>query len=126
MEFTPLIITHIVTATAALVFGGITLAMRKGTQAHRLFGRLWVVLMAATALVSFGIQRNGHFSVIHLLSAGTLIGLTASIYAVMHGRIHAHRRGMTATYVGLAIAGAFTLLPQRRLGNLLWSAVGLI
>lgn len=126
MEFTPLIITHIVTATAALVFGGITLAMRKGTHVHRLFGRLWVVLMAATALVSFGIQRSGHFSVIHLLSAGSLLALTASIYAVVQGRIHAHRRGMTVTYIALAIAGVFTLLPGRRLGGLLWSAVGLI
>lgn len=126
MEFTPLIFTHLATAAGALVFGGITLALRKGTQVHRLFGRLWVALMAITALVSFGIQSSGHFSWIHLLSIGTLAGLAASIYAVIKGNIHAHRRGMAGTYIGLAIAGVFTLLPGRRLGDLLWNAVGLV
>lgn len=126
MEFTPLILVHIATAAGALLFGGITLVMRKGTHTHRLFGRLWVSLMVVTALVSFGIRVSGHFSWIHLLSVGTLIGLAASIYAVIRGNISAHRRGMVSTYIGLAIAGAFTLLPGRRLGAMLWSAVGLI
>lgn len=126
MEFTPLIITHIATAAGALVFGGVTLALRKGTPVHRLFGRLWVVLMVSTALVSFGIRHTGHFSWIHLLSAWTLVALAASIYAVIRGNVRAHRRGMTSTYIGLAIAGAFTLLPGRRLGDLLWNAAGLI
>lgn len=126
MEFTPLIIAHIATAGGALVFGGITLALRKGTQVHRLFGRLWVALMATTALVSFGIQSSGHFSWIHLLSAGTLVSLVASIAAIIRGNVSAHRRGMTGAYIGLVIAGAFTLLPGRRLGELLWSAVGLV
>ncbi|HEY0844199.1 MAG TPA: DUF2306 domain-containing protein [Noviherbaspirillum sp.] len=125
MEFTPLIIVHIATATGALVFGGATLAMRKGTPTHRVFGRLWVALMVATALVSFGIQSRGHFSWIHLLSVGTLVGLAASIFAVIRGNISAHRRGMAGTYIGLAIAGAFTLLPGRRLGDLLWNTIGL-
>jgi len=126
MEFTPLIITHIATAAGALVFGGVTLALRKGTTVHRVFGRLWVALMVTTALVSFGIKSGGHFSAIHLLSAGTLAGLAASIYAVIRGNIRAHRRGMMAAYAGLAIAGVFTLLPGRRLGDLLWNAVGLV
>jgi len=33
---------------------------------------------------------------------------------------------MTSTYVGLVIAGMFTLLPDRRLGHVLWTVVGLI
>lgn len=126
MEFTPLIIAHIATATGALLFGGLTLALRKGTTMHRLFGRFWVMLMAGTALVSFGIQTQGHFSWIHLLSAGTLIALVASIAAVIRGHVSAHRRGMTGAYIGLVIAGAFTLMPGRRLGDLLWNAVGLV
>lgn len=126
MEFTPFILFHVATAAGALLFGGITLVMRKGTTMHRLFGRLWVSLMVVTALVSFGIRVTGHLSWIHLLSVGTLIGLAASIYAVIRGNISAHRRGMVSTYIGLAIAGAFTLLPGRRLGALLWSAAGLI
>ena len=123
MEFTPVIVAHIAAATGALVFGGATLMMRKGTPAHRLFDRTWVLLMALTALVSFGIRSNGSFSWIHLLSAGTLAALAASIYAVIRGNIRAHRRGMISAYIGLAVAGVFTLLPGRRLGGLLWTAL---
>lgn len=126
MEFTPLILAHIGTAAGALVFGGITLGLRKGTSTHRLFGRLWVVLMTSTALISFGIRSSGHFSAIHLLSVTALVGLAAAIYAVMRGNIKAHRRGMTSTYISLVVAGAFTLLPGRRLGDLLWNTVSLI
>lgn len=126
MLFTPIILIHLVTAAGALVFGGITLAMRKGTRLHKAMGRIWAALMIVTALVSFGIRTQGHFSPIHVLSVVTLVAVTASIFAAMHGRINAHRRGMTGAYIGLAVAGAFTLLPGRRLGDLLWNAVGLV
>jgi uncharacterized membrane protein len=125
MEYPAIVIAHIAAATGALVFGAVTLTMRKGTATHRMFGRIWVALMAVTALVSFGIQSNGSFSWIHLLSVGTLVALAASIYAVIRGNIKAHRRGMMGAYAGLAIAGVFTLLPGRLLGSLLWTAVGI-
>ena len=126
MQFTPVIITHVASAAGALVFGAVTLSLRKGTTLHRVLGRTWVVLMALTALVSFWIQASGHFSWIHLLSVGTLLALVSSIYAAIRGNIHAHRKGMISAYTGLAIAAVFTLLPGRRLGALLWGAVGLI
>lgn len=126
MEFTPIIIAHVATAGGALIVGAATLVMRKGTPAHKLSGRIWVALMAATALVSFGIRSNGTFSWIHLLSVWTLAALAASIYAIIRGNVKAHRKGMMSAYAGLAIAGVFTLLPGRRLGHLLWSTVGLV
>lgn len=126
MEFTPLILIHTAAALGAVVIGGATLLMKKGTWRHKLFGRSWVVLMLATAIVSFWIKRSGEFSPIHILSVAAIAGIAMSIYAVMHGKIMAHRRGMTAVYVSLVVAGAFTLLPQRRLGQLVWNAVGLI
>ena len=126
MAFTPVILAHVATAVGALVFGGITLAARKGSTMHRIFGRIWVVLMLTTALVSFGIQTKGHFSAIHLLSVITLVGVSAAIFAAMKGRIQAHRRGMSAAYISLVIAGMFTLLPGRLLGNTVWHAIGLI
>ena len=126
MAFTPIIIAHIAAATGALAFGAVTLTMRKGTPMHKLFGRIWVVLMAATALVSFGIRSNGTFSWIHLLSLWTLLALARSIYAIIRGNVKAHRHGMISAYVGLSIAGVFTLLPGRRLGSMLWTAVGLV
>jgi uncharacterized membrane protein len=126
MEFTPVIMVHLVTAVAALVMGGVMLAMRKGTRMHRLVGRTWVALMLTTALVSFGIRSGGHFSWIHLLSVSALAGLALAIYAVMKGRIARHRRVMIAVYAGLVIAGSFALLPDRRLGYLVWHAVGIV
>jgi uncharacterized membrane protein len=117
---------HIAAATGAVVLGGLTLALRKGTPLHRLFGRAWILLMLTTALVSFGIRTKGHFTPIHILSAVTVVVVCLSIYAAMRGRISAHRRGMRLMYISLLIAGAFTLLPGRRLGALLWQAVGVI
>jgi uncharacterized membrane protein len=126
MEFTPVIVVHLVTAVAAVAIGGAMLAMRKGTRMHRLLGRTWVGLMLTTALVSFGIRHGGHFSWIHLLSVLTLVGLASAVYAVMKGRIAVHRRAMVGVYSGLVIAGSFALLPGRRLGYLVWHAVGLV
>ena len=126
MLFTPLILIHTAAALLAVLLGGATLAMRKGTRLHKILGRTWVVAMLTTAIVSFWIQRSGNFSPIHILSVAALAGLGLSIFAVMHGRINAHRRGMLAVYVSLVMAGIFTLLPQRRLGYLVWSAAGLI
>jgi uncharacterized membrane protein len=124
--FTPLILVHVAAACGALLLGGLTLFLRKGTKLHKMFGRTWVVLMLVTALVSFGIQRSGHFSAVHVLSVITLVSVSAALFAAAKGRISAHRRGMTAVYVSLVVAGIFTLLPGRRLGYLVWHAVGLV
>jgi uncharacterized membrane protein len=126
MAFTPIIVAHIAAAIGALVIGGLSFSLRKGTPLHRRLGRLWVVLMLATALLSFGIQTRGHFSWIHLLSVITLIGVPAALAAAARGNIQVHRRGMRAAYFGLLIAGMFTLLPGRRLGYLVWHAVGFV
>lgn len=126
MEFTPVILAHIATATGALVLGGIALGMRKGTRLHRLLGYSWVTLMMSTAIISFGIRTAGHLSPIHLLSVLTLIAVPAAIFAAIRGKIAMHRRGMTAAYVSLVVAGALTLLPMRQLGRIVWSGVGLI
>ncbi|WP_158590457.1 DUF2306 domain-containing protein [Noviherbaspirillum cavernae] len=126
MAFTPLILTHVLAASGALVIGGITLAMKKGTRTHRLFGRVWVALMFIAAAVSFGIQSKGHLSWIHLLSAWVLLLLGMSIYAVLKRNIKAHQRRMIGAYIGLIVAGAFSFLPNRQLGTLLLQTTGLI
>lgn len=126
MTFTPIILTHLFAALGAVIVGGIALTLKKGTPLHRWFGRIWVTLMLIAVLVSFGIQRSGHFSWIHLLSVGGIFMIGMGLYSIYRRNIHAHRRFMTGTYTGLVIAGIFTLLPWRRLGYLAWHAVGLI
>lgn len=125
MEFTPLILAHIATASMALIIGAVAFTLKKGTTRHRILGRMWIGLMVSTALMSFGIRASGNFSAIHILSVLALVGVTAALVAAIRGRINTHRRAMQATYISLSIAGAFALLPGRRLGDLLWNAIGL-
>ncbi|MCA3263168.1 MAG: DUF2306 domain-containing protein [Telmatospirillum sp.] len=119
-RLTPLIAFHISSALLALGLGAAMFARPKGTPSHRLIGRIWVASMAATAFGSFWIQSSGHFSWIHLLSAWTLFGLVMAVRNARRGNIPAHRGWMIGLYVGLAIAGAFTLLPSRLLGSLVF------
>jgi uncharacterized membrane protein len=125
LHFTPLILTHVAAAFAAVAAGAAMLAMEKGTRAHRLLGRAWVMLMAVTALVSFGIRSTGHFSWIHLLSIGALFSVGWAIRAAVRGDIRRHRRVMQFTYMGLLIAGLFALMPARRFGDLVWHIAAL-
>jgi uncharacterized membrane protein len=124
MAFTPLIVAHAIAASAALAGGAALLFMKKGSPVHRLSGRLWAALMVFTAVSSFWIRTTGRFSWIHLLSVVTLASLAYAIHAAVHGRIRAHRQTMVFNYIGLVIAAAFTLFPERPLGHVLWRALG--
>lgn len=126
MPFTPIILVHVFAALGAVVIGAFVFSMKKGTSVHRLLGRVWVILMLTTALVSFGIRSNGQFSWIHILSVVALLGVSGAVIAIVRGKIRVHQRAMTAVYASLLITGAFTLLPGRRLGDLVWHAVGLV
>ena len=111
---------HAYAALAALALGLVQLARPKGGAGHRLLGRAWVALMAGVAASSFaitGVGGPGHWSWIHLLSGWTLLMLSLGVIAARSGRIAAHRNCMLALFFGaLVITGAFTLLPGRIMG----------
>jgi len=121
--FEPAIAAHAGAALIALLLGALVLAMRKGTAAHRLAGRGWALAMAATAASSFLIEASllplstpiGRFGPIHALSLFTLWSLVAAIRAIRSGNVRAHRANMLGAFAGLAIAGAFTMVPGRTL-----------
>ncbi len=120
LEQTPTVVfIHLSAATLAFVLGIVVLVRRKGTASHKRFGQFWVLLMAFTALSSFLIQTQGHFSAIHILSVLTLVALFRGVYAIRHGDRRSHQRNMLLAYYGLVIAGLFTLDPHRLLGHLL-------
>ncbi len=124
--FTPVIVIHLATALAALGIGSLLFLRTKGTASHRLLGRAWASLMLVTAISSFWIRASGSFSWIHGLSVFTLIALAGGVYYAVKGRIGAHRKTMQGLYFGgLIVAGAFTLMPERLLGRMVWSALGL-
>lgn len=122
------IILHLATVVPALLLGPVVLLRRKGDSAHRLLGRVWACLMLATALSSAFIRTPGAgiagtgFSFIHAFTVWTLVSVPLAVRAARQGRIAAHRGMMTGLYVGLVIAGAFTLIPGRLIGTLVFGA----
>lgn len=77
MNFEPLlnaplaIQIHVAAVVPAAIIGLVIFLRRKGTKLHRVLGRVWIVLMIATAISSFFIHQInlvGGFSPIHLLS----------------------------------------------------------
>lgn len=115
---------HALGAAAALVLGIVQFAAPKGTVPHRALGWIWVVLMAGVALSSFWITEvagPGRFSWIHGLSVLTLVMLPVGVWEARRGRIGAHRRTMIGLFLGgLVVAGAFTFVPPRILGRVVF------
>ena len=114
---TPVIALHLGAALIALVLGAVQLARVKGTPAHRLLGRIWVVAMVVTAVSSFWIQSltEGHGpSYIHILSVWTLVALTVALVAIRRRKVRLHRGFMVGSYLGLVGAGiAAVAMPGR-------------
>ena len=113
---------HLALSLAAVVIGTLVLVRTKGTSSHKAFGWAWSAFMVSTALISFLIQGERRLSLIHLLSVLTLITVPLGIFFIRSKRVLAHQLTMCATFAGLVIAGAFTMLPHRILGQLIFGA----
>ncbi|MFC6621851.1 DUF2306 domain-containing protein [Novosphingobium panipatense] len=109
---------HLLSVIPALPVGAYVLLRRKGDKAHRTAGRIWGGLMMVAALSSFGLP--GGLGLIHGLSVLVLVMIPRGILQARRGNIAAHRRTMSLTYLSLAVAGMFTLLPGRLLGSWLF------
>ncbi|MBO6549720.1 MAG: DUF2306 domain-containing protein [Rhizobiales bacterium] len=113
----PVIISHLITASLALIIGAIVLLLRKGTKHHKLLGRIWASLMLYTAISSFWIGDK--FSWIHALSIWVIVGLTIAFFAIKFiqspkgTRIHAGF--MIGNYIGLWSAAIPAALTEGRL-----------
>ena len=110
---------HVLAAVAAFALGVAMFVSRKGARFHRTAGWVWVILMAVVAGSSLVITtiNPGHFSLIHLLSAFTLLVLPLAVIAARRHEVANHRRRMTGLFLGgMIFAGAFTFLP----GRLMW------
>lgn len=135
MSLTPVIAIHLSAALGAIAIGPLALWARQGPRQrpklHRAFGYAWVTLMVITAVSAIFISDNrlpniAGFSPIHLLVPVTLGGLFGAFYKLAQGDIAGHRTMMRRLYFGgCIVAGAFTLLPERFLGQLVWGQLGL-
>jgi uncharacterized membrane protein len=134
MQLTPVIAIHLSAALAALAVGPVALWARRGQAAgqaprarlHRAAGYAWVSFMLASAVSAlfirdFGLPNIGGYTPIHLFVPYTLGGLFIAFRHLLNGNIAGHRKNMIGLYLGACIgAGAFTLLPSRYLGQLVW------
>ncbi len=128
MTLTPLIAIHMSAAIAATVIGPFALWARLGRQQHprlhRAFGYAWVTLMVVTAasamfIRDFRLPNLAGFTPIHLLVPVTALGLVGAFWLLARGNVNGHRKTMVGLYLGAClVAGAFTLLPGRYLGDL--------
>jgi len=137
MQLTPTIAVHMTAALGALVVGPIALWARRGStqrpRLHRAFGYAWVTLMvvAATSALfirDFRLPNIGGYTPIHLLIPVTFASLFFAFLYLVRKDIARHRKTMQGLYFGACVtAGAFTLLPGRYLGQLVWGQwLGLI
>ncbi|AYQ30523.1 MULTISPECIES: DUF2306 domain-containing protein [unclassified Polaromonas] len=136
MQLTPIIAIHLSAAICAIVIGPVALWARKGRtqrpRLHRAFGYAFVTMMLATAVTALFIRdytfpNIAGYTPIHLLVPFTLFSLFGAFWHLSRGNIAGHRRAMQGLYIGAClIAGVFTLLPQRYLGKLLWTQLGLM
>ena len=117
---------HAAAALAAMVLGGAVLVLRKGTPLHKALGRTYAALMfvvASSALFINEIRLVGPFSPIHIFVLLTYISLAMAIWHIRSGRVAQHRAWMVSLYFGaLVLTGAFTLLPGRRMHEVLFGA----
>ena len=114
------VIIHLATVLPSLPLGLYLFLARKGGARHRLLGRIWMALMAITAVAALFIRHvnSGQFSFIHIASVVTLVGIPLAINAARQGRIAAHRRHLLNMFIGaLLVSGLLSFLPGRIMWN---------
>jgi uncharacterized membrane protein len=133
LERHPLVFFHMLCALCALALGIVILTRRKGTGSHRALGWTWVLLMASVALTSafirdYRLPNLMGYTPIHLLTVLTAVLLPLAVWHARRGNVAAHRKSMKSLYAGgCVVAGMFTLVPGRFLGDLLWKqALGVL
>ena len=125
MYYNILMYSHLATVVPCIFLGAYVLLAKKGTRIHRRLGRVYMVLMLVTAVITLfmpalvGPQFLSHFGWIHLFSLLTLWTVPTAYTAIRKGNIKAHQRKMLLLYFGaIVIAGGFTLAPGRFLNEL--------
>ncbi len=127
MTYQDLMYLHLATVLPAFIIGTILLLIKKGTTFHKVSGRLYMILMLITAVVTLfmpahvGVRFFKHFGWIHLFSFLTIYTVPTAYTAIKKGNVKAHKRKMILLYVGaILIAGGFTLMPGRYLHDVLF------
>ncbi len=114
------VVVHLATVMPAMPLGLYLFVSRKGGTRHKLLGRIWMLLMAITAVSALFIRHlnEGQLSPVHIASVVTLAGIPFAIQAARSGRIDAHRGHLIRMYIGaLLVSGVLSFLPGRIMWN---------
>ena len=115
---------HLATIFVALVLTPVMLLRPRGDRLHRKLGWVWTVSMLLTSVDSLFIHMTnpGGFSIIHILSAWTIIQVPIIGWSARQHNVVRHRRSVRGMVTGaLLIAGFFTFPFNRLLGHWLFS-----
>ncbi|MDR2332169.1 MAG: DUF2306 domain-containing protein [Burkholderiaceae bacterium] len=133
---TPLIATHALLATCALITGAIALWARRMAAVrpalHRAAGYAFTLSLLGAALTACFLRDetilNWHgLTLVHLLIPLAVLGLAGAFIHLKRRNFAAHRRTMQRVYLGACVlAGLFTLVPNRLIGHWLWGTLGLM
>jgi uncharacterized membrane protein len=115
---------HVVTVVPAFVLGTwLLFASHKGSPRHRLIGKLYLALMAVTALAALFIRSFSDVSVsagplrlglLHLFVPLTVHGIYGAFATIRAGDVRGHRAAMRGLYFGgMIIAGLLAFAPGR-------------
>lgn len=126
---TPAVVAiHLATVLPAALIGTALMAMRKGSNRHRLLGKTYLILMAFTGMwtlfmPSFSPLIGGHFGPLHALSLLTIWTVPTAWRAARRGNIRGHRSAMIQLYIGgILLAGGWAVFgPGRYLNQLLFN-----
>jgi uncharacterized membrane protein len=114
---------HIGTIVVATLLTPVMLLRRRGDRLHRRLGWVWAASMALTAILTFWIRgiNQGSLSLIHILSAWTLIQVPVIVWSARAHNHRTHRNSVRGMVTGaLIIAGVFTFPFERMLGRWLF------
>lgn len=109
---------HLATILPSLLLGAYVLIRRKGDRWHKLAGKIWIALMATTAISVLWLGESWSF--IHLYSLLVFVSVPRAIWAIRSGNVIGHKRAMQGMYIGSVVAGVFALLPGRLLGTMMF------
>lgn len=122
MDYYVLMYAHLATVIPCVFIGGFLLLIKKGTKIHKYLGRVYMVLMLITAVITLFMPAKvggsvlNHFGWIHLFSFLTIYTIPTAYLAIKKGKVKTHKRKMILLYLGaILIAGAFTFTPGRYL-----------
>ena len=128
MNLSPVLAIHLSAIATAIVLGPVALWARRSNDQrpclHRAAGYAWVtlMLMAATSAIfirDYRLPNIAGYTPFHLLVPVVYGMLILAFWFLAKGNISGHRKAMQRLYFGAClVAGAFTLLPGRLLGNL--------